>query len=235
MCVLIVALGVKIGELCHCIWLRACDCKHMQIQHKFNPSLVSKVHETHLVASDASACWHRDQLNDQIGTCVNRGGRGICRSVVEANVLSMSGCPKECAYGLARYSLQMCIPGTGRAHANQEAGWCGRQAKVLEREKEKGLLVCYLCFDSPTTKYEHSGCLARHGLAQVRHGPAGPGRAGQGTGPCSAGLHAWQTAQTRHYGLLFVPGWPDKHSQSSRPDKLGEMLRPVCNILGVGH
>jgi hypothetical protein len=84
---------------------------------------------------------HIDQLNDQI-TCVNRGGRGIC----------MSGCPKECAYGLARYSLQMCIC--------DGKGPCGirrplmrpLRPKALEREKEKG--CWYLCFDSPTTKSE---------------------------------------------------------------------------------
>jgi hypothetical protein len=73
---------------------------------------------------------HIDQLNDQI-TCVNRGGRGIC----------MSGCPKECAYGLARYSLQMCIcDGKGPCGIRRPVD-AAAQAQGPGARKREGLLV----------------------------------------------------------------------------------------------
>ena len=63
------------------------------------------------------------------------------RSIVEANVLSMSRCPKECAYGLARYSLQICIfDGKGPCGIRRPVD-AAAQAQGPGARKREGLLL----------------------------------------------------------------------------------------------
>jgi hypothetical protein len=55
--------------------------------------------------------------------------------------------------------------------------------------------------------------------ARARHGPEGIGPAWP-VGPpgrVEVVLRAWPLAQAWPLGLIFGPGWPDKHGVSSRP------------------